>query len=90
MFACSHPTSGSFVRPNKVNFGKSFIEALHDRYGKIEGHTAGLDEKEVAEMKKSLNAPLLEFVGFDKVNSKQRYVIILIFLICLKVFCLFI
>uniref|UniRef100_UPI00398F683F tubulin-specific chaperone E isoform X2 n=1 Tax=Pristiophorus japonicus TaxID=55135 RepID=UPI00398F683F len=32
-FQCSHPTGGSFVRPQKASFGIDFLSALKDRYG---------------------------------------------------------
>lgn len=70
-FKTSHPTSGSFVRPNKVNFGISCVEAIKDRYGKVDGSTAGIDENALSELKKAMNANVVEMVGFDKVNSKQ-------------------
>ncbi|XP_072912738.1 tubulin-specific chaperone E isoform X2 [Hemitrygon akajei] len=32
-FQCSHPTGGSFIRPQKANFGVDFLSAVKDRYG---------------------------------------------------------
>ncbi|XP_048453176.1 tubulin-specific chaperone E-like [Rhincodon typus] len=32
-FQCSHPTGGSFIRPQKANFGVDFLTAVRDRYG---------------------------------------------------------
>ncbi|XP_078397826.1 tubulin-specific chaperone E isoform X1 [Cetorhinus maximus] len=32
-FQCSHPTGGSFIRPQKANFGVDFLSAVRDRYG---------------------------------------------------------
>ncbi|XP_004578580.1 tubulin-specific chaperone E [Ochotona princeps] len=31
-FKCRHPTGGSFIRPNKVNFGTDFITAVKNQY----------------------------------------------------------
>ncbi|XP_067876646.1 tubulin-specific chaperone E [Heterodontus francisci] len=32
-FQCNHPTGGSFIRPQKANFGVDFLSAVKDRYG---------------------------------------------------------
>ncbi|EMP27272.1 Tubulin-specific chaperone E [Chelonia mydas] len=32
-FKCAHPTGGSFIRPNKANFGVDFLTAVKNRYG---------------------------------------------------------
>ncbi|XP_036091496.1 tubulin-specific chaperone E isoform X3 [Rousettus aegyptiacus] len=65
-FTCRHPTGGSFIRPNKVNFGVDFLTALKHRYvlgdeaaevGK--GHTVTVGNKPV------------ETVGFDSIIKQQ-------------------
>ncbi|XP_034244405.1 tubulin-specific chaperone E [Thrips palmi] len=70
-FKTSHPTSGSFVRSTKLNFGISCVDAIHQRYGKVEGSTAGVDSDAIFELKKQFNIPFVEMVGFEKVNSQQ-------------------
>lgn len=66
-----HPTSGSFIRPGKANFGISCPEAIRVRYGFVDDELAGIDRKTIASVQKSLNAPFVEMVGFSKVNRKQ-------------------
>ncbi|KAK3925390.1 Tubulin-specific chaperone E [Frankliniella fusca] len=70
-FKTQHPFSGSFVRPVKLNLGISCVEAIHKRYGKVEGPMAGVDKTVLAELKREFNIPFIEMVGFDKVNSQQ-------------------
>lgn len=70
-FDTSTPTSGSFVRPHKVDRGQSIAQGIRLRYGEVEGDTAGVDKEELAELRKEMNAPFLEVVGFDKVNQRQ-------------------
>lgn len=41
------------------------------RYGLIDDELAGIDRDEVSSLKKEINAPFLEMVGFSKVNRKQ-------------------
>lgn len=65
-FKCRHPTGGSFIRPNKVNFGVDFLTAVKNRYGLEDGpeedgksHTITIGKKPV------------ETVGFDSVKKLQ-------------------
>lgn len=41
------------------------------RYGLIEDELAGIDRDEVSSLRKEINAPFLDLVGFSKVNKKQ-------------------
>jgi len=41
------------------------------RYGLIDDELAGIDRDEVSTLRKEMNAPFLELVGFSKVNKKQ-------------------
>lgn len=66
-----HPSSGSFIRLAKANFGVSCPEAIKVRYGFIDDELAGIDRETIASVQKSLNAPFVEMVGFSKVNKKQ-------------------
>jgi len=66
-----HSTSGSFIRPGKAKFGISCPQAIKIRYGLIDDELAGIDRDEVSSLRKEINAPFLELVGFSKVNKKQ-------------------
>lgn len=66
-----HSTSGSFIRPGKVKLGISCPQAIRMRYGLINDELAGIDRDEVSNLRKEINAPFLEMVGFSKVNKKQ-------------------
>ncbi|EFN86898.1 tubulin-specific chaperone E [Harpegnathos saltator] len=70
-FQARHSTSGSFIRPAKAKFGISCPQAIEMRYGLIDDDLAGIDREEVSNLKKEINAPFLELVGFSKVNKKQ-------------------
>lgn len=72
-FQCP-PGSGSFVKPNKVHFGKSFLEALRERY-------VGLDAPDEAPGDIVPDAFVLtstgvqksiEFVGEHKIRKRQQ------------------
>ncbi|XP_070524067.1 tubulin-specific chaperone E-like isoform X2 [Cardiocondyla obscurior] len=70
-FQARHSTSGSFIRPGKAKFGISCPQAIKMRYGLIDDELAGIDKDEVSSLRKEINAPFLELVGFSKVNKKQ-------------------
>ncbi|XP_063995172.1 tubulin-specific chaperone E [Diachasmimorpha longicaudata] len=70
-FKTRYPTSGSFVRPGKVKSGISCVEAIKNRYGYIDDELAGVDRENISNLRKEINAPFLEMVGFSKVNRKQ-------------------
>ncbi|XP_011304811.1 tubulin-specific chaperone E [Fopius arisanus] len=70
-FKTLHPTSGSFVRPGKVKSGISCVEAIKNRYGYVDDALAGVDRENISKLRKEINAPFLEMVGFSKVNRKQ-------------------
>ncbi|XP_048794331.1 tubulin-specific chaperone E [Lagopus muta] len=67
-FKCRHPRGGSFIRPNKANFGVDFLTAVKDRYG--------LDEKQDAqngiENTHVIGKKTVEFVGKDSIEKKLR------------------
>lgn len=70
---CRHPTAGSFVRREKLNFGKSLVEVITEKYGKKESERERkLRQQEIDSLQKSIKAPFIEFVGFDKVQTRQR------------------
>ncbi|XP_044270967.1 tubulin-specific chaperone E [Tribolium madens] len=71
-FTTRHPTSGSFIRPEKVNYGKSALASIESRYGHIEDEfTAKINKQKQLLLQQNMNAPFLEMVGFDKVFNKQ-------------------
>lgn len=41
------------------------------RYGLINDELAGINRDEISNLRKEINAPFLELVGFSKVNKKQ-------------------
>lgn len=51
----------------------SCAEAIRQRYGKVDGATAGVDLNAVSELKREFNIPFIEMVGFEKVNLQQRF-----------------
>ncbi|XP_019405380.1 PREDICTED: tubulin-specific chaperone E [Crocodylus porosus] len=66
-FKCRHPTGGSFIRPDKVNFGVGFLTAVKNRYGLN-------DEQDVAYGKDNvlvLGKKTVELVGFDSILEEQ-------------------
>jgi Leucine-rich repeat (LRR) protein len=66
-FQTATSTSGSFVRVSKISPGVSFEAAVRDRYGSSDGS----DPLEIERVRKLMNAPFVEMVGFDKVNQTQ-------------------
>ncbi|GFG39933.1 hypothetical protein Cfor_08990 [Coptotermes formosanus] len=71
-FDTRHPTSGSFVRLEKVNLGMSCPAAIRNRYGEVKNdETAGIDRENLADLQRQMNSHIVEVVGFDKVNKKQ-------------------
>lgn len=67
-FTASHPTSGSFVRREKVNTGRSCVTAIIERYGL---NNDAMNKENLQLLKRAINASLLEMVGFEKINKKQ-------------------
>ncbi|XP_010129905.1 PREDICTED: tubulin-specific chaperone E, partial [Buceros rhinoceros silvestris] len=66
-FKCRHPRGGSFIRPNKANFGVDFLTAVKDRYGLS-------DEKGVqpgTENTLVFGKKTVEFVGLDSIAQLQ-------------------
>ncbi|XP_037677432.1 tubulin-specific chaperone E isoform X1 [Choloepus didactylus] len=65
-FKCRHPTGGSFIRPNKVNFGVNFLTAIKNRY--VLEDEPEEDGKE--QIVKIGNKPV-ETIGFDSIKKRQ-------------------
>ncbi|KAG8224361.1 hypothetical protein J437_LFUL005242 [Ladona fulva] len=71
-FQTKHPTSGSFVRLSKADFGRSFLTALKDRYREIkDDETFGVDQSTLNQLQREMNVRFIEVVGLDQVNKKQ-------------------
>nr|XP_013011781.1 tubulin-specific chaperone E isoform X2 [Cavia porcellus] len=66
-FKCRHPTGGSFIRPNKVNFGMDFLTAIKNRY-MVED---GLSEDDEQEYTVTIGNKPVETVGFDSIIKQQ-------------------
>ncbi|XP_074079078.1 tubulin-specific chaperone E isoform X2 [Macrotis lagotis] len=64
-FKCRHPTGGSFIRPNRVNFGVDFLTAIKNRYG-----LENTKQEDGIEMIVIGNKPV-ETIGFDSVKKFQ-------------------
>jgi hypothetical protein len=47
--------------------------AIRNRYGEVKNdETAGIDRENLADLQRQMNSHIVEVVGFDKVNKKQR------------------
>ena len=62
----SHPCSGSFVRPKKVDFGVSATTALRQRY------SDSIQEEDMFVLGKGQQKTVVEMVGAESVQQKQR------------------
>ncbi|KAF6274814.1 tubulin folding cofactor E [Rhinolophus ferrumequinum] len=65
-FKCRHPTGGSFVRPNKVNFGVDFLTAIKKRYVLEDG-----PEEDGKEQIVTIGNKPVETIGFDSIIKQQ-------------------
>lgn len=71
-FECSKPNSGSFIKINKIQYGRSFIEALNERYvsldapSLVESNTNSFSDAYVNTLKGNQKSVL--FVGEDKIR----------------------
>ncbi|KAL8185869.1 UNVERIFIED_CONTAM: hypothetical protein K2H54_059164 [Gekko kuhli] len=68
-FKCRHPTGGSFIRPNKANFGVDFISAVKKQYG-LNGDEQGTENETEASL--VIGRKTVERVGFDSIKEKQK------------------
>jgi hypothetical protein len=60
----------------KVNLGRSCPVAIRNRYGEVKNdETAGINKENLALLQRQINVHFL-VVGFDKVNKKQRSVLL--------------
>ncbi|CAG5119713.1 unnamed protein product, partial [Candidula unifasciata] len=70
-FQTSHPKSGSFVRPTKVDGGITALRAVNERYGLKNDAEAGVKTEELFVLDQYLNPVVVEMVGAKKVNMLQ-------------------
>ncbi|XP_018330866.1 tubulin-specific chaperone E [Agrilus planipennis] len=70
-FTARYPRSASFVRPEKVNVGQSAVTAIQSRYGQKSDNNNAYDKQQLLSLQRTMNAPFLELVGFDKVSDIQ-------------------
>ncbi|KAM9259071.1 tubulin-specific chaperone E isoform 2-T2 [Cariama cristata] len=66
-FRCRHPRGGSFIRPNKANFGVDFLTAVKDRYGLNDQQ----DVQHGTETTLVFGKKTVEFVGMDSIAEQQ-------------------
>lgn len=68
-FECA-PGSGSFIKPAKVTYGRSFIEALRDRYVSLDAPSISEDAKlpNAFVSTSKGNQKSIEFVGEEKIR----------------------
>ena len=55
----------------QVTKGLDILECLNQRYGFVSDTNAGVDMSELENLKRGMNAPFIELVGFEKVNQQQ-------------------
>ncbi|NWU89937.1 TBCE protein, partial [Upupa epops] len=67
-FKCRHPRGGSFIRPNKANFGVDFLTAVKDRYGLNNEQGVQHGPEDILVFGKKT----VEFVGMDSIAEQQR------------------
>ncbi|NWS39671.1 TBCE protein, partial [Probosciger aterrimus] len=69
-FKCRRPRGGSFIRPNKANFGVDFLTAVKNRYGLNDEQ----DAQHGTENTLVFGKKTVEFVGMDSIAEQQRQV----------------
>ncbi|XP_035176928.1 tubulin-specific chaperone E [Oxyura jamaicensis] len=72
-FKCRHPRGGSFIRPNKANFGVDFLTAVKDRYGLKEQDVQNGTENTLVLGKKTV-----ELIGMDSIAEQQSQLNLLV------------
>uniref|UniRef100_T1J621 Tubulin-specific chaperone E n=1 Tax=Strigamia maritima TaxID=126957 RepID=T1J621_STRMM len=68
-FTASYPTSGSFLRPQKAEFGITYSDAVIQKYGFQKDDSAN-DQGDTYIGSNSVIKPI-EFIGFDKIGQIQ-------------------
>lgn len=65
------PTSCSFLRTEKVDWGVTLMAAIIEKYGAVEGATAGVVAEDMKQLGKEMGARFFQVIGMDKVNAEQ-------------------
>ncbi|KAH0622500.1 hypothetical protein JD844_024867 [Phrynosoma platyrhinos] len=68
-FKSRHPSGGSFIRPNKVNFGVDFLSAVREKYGLNDDQQ---DAESRTETSIVIGRRTVETIGFDSIKEKQK------------------
>ncbi|XP_060609833.2 geranylgeranyl pyrophosphate synthase isoform X1 [Anolis sagrei] len=68
-FKCRHPSGGSFIRPNKANFGVDFLSAVREKYGLNEDQE---DAESRTETSIVIGRRTVEPIGFDSIKERQK------------------
>ena len=66
-FETKTATSGSFVRESKISTGVSLEHAIEERYG----GSPDADPEDIERLRRDINAPFLELVGWEKTHKAQ-------------------
>ena len=56
----SSPTSSSFIRLNKVTLGIDIVQGANERYGRVEGETAGVEQDTMINFKNDIGARFVQ------------------------------
>ncbi|KAG1669876.1 hypothetical protein FOA52_012465 [Chlamydomonas sp. UWO 241] len=72
--ASGHPTAGSFVRVEKVNFGFGVLEALRARYTNARGEMGDVDKSELWVHTVRNRKVFVELVGEAKISALQSQI----------------
>lgn len=70
IFSSNSDGYGSFVRPHKLNLGIDIIDAIQKRYASFSDE---VKEEDLYLFGTGHQKVVIEAVGFDKVQEKQRY-----------------
>ncbi|XP_062831444.1 tubulin-specific chaperone E isoform X2 [Anolis carolinensis] len=68
-FKCRHLSGGSFIRPNKANFGVDFLSAVREKYGLNEDQE---DPESRTETSIVIGRRTVQTIGFDSIKEKQK------------------
>jgi hypothetical protein len=64
------PTGCSFIRMNKVDLGVDLYTGVEDKYGRVEGLTAGVDHEEIRDLRKEIGARFVEVRGSKELTRR--------------------
>ncbi len=58
---------------NKVDLGVDLYTGVEDKYGRVEGLTAGVDHEEIRDLRKEIGARFVEVRGFGNRSVMVQY-----------------